>query len=246
MHYKEESKDVQRLAKSTNTECRTTPTHAELKQLNLSLGLNTIVLSIRSHKTRIHGSVFLWNYTAKVVICDIDGTITKSDVGGHIMPIFGYDWVQPGIAQLLTAIHNNGYKVLYLSSRPIEMLTRTKKYLKRIKQDNCVLPNGPVIMSPNGIFESFTLEIIKRKPQEFKIPTLLSIQKLFPAAHNPFYAAYGNRNTDVISYISAGIKVMNVYIISKDGIVLCQSKPSPTTYAKLFERIAELYPKISD
>ena len=48
-----------------------------------------------------------------------DGTITKSDVLGHILPIIGRDWAQSGVAQLFTQIQDNGYKMLYLSARAI-------------------------------------------------------------------------------------------------------------------------------
>lgn len=43
----------------------------------------------------------------------------RSDVLGHILPIVGKDWAQSGVAQLFTKIKNNGYKLLYLSSRAI-------------------------------------------------------------------------------------------------------------------------------
>ena len=33
--------------------------------------------------------IFLWRQTDKLVISDIDGTITKSDVLGHILPVIG-------------------------------------------------------------------------------------------------------------------------------------------------------------
>lgn len=53
------------------------------------------------------------------MVSDIDGTITKSDVLGHILPIIGKDWAQGGVAQLFTKIKNNGYNFLYLSARAI-------------------------------------------------------------------------------------------------------------------------------
>ena len=53
----------------------------------------------------------------KVVISDIDGTITKSDVLGHILPVIGRDWAQSGVAQLFSKIRANGYHIMYLSAR---------------------------------------------------------------------------------------------------------------------------------
>lgn len=63
--------------------------------------------------------LFRWKHNDKVVISDIDGTITKSDVLGHILPMVGRDWAQIGVAQLFSKIEENGYKLLYLSARAI-------------------------------------------------------------------------------------------------------------------------------
>ena len=52
-----------------------------------------------------------------MVISDIDGTITKSDVLGHILPVIGRDWAQSGVAQLFSKIRANGYHIMYLSAR---------------------------------------------------------------------------------------------------------------------------------
>ena len=47
----------------------------------------------------------------QVVISDIDGTITKSDVLGHIFPAIGKDWAHSGVAQLFSKISRNGYQL---------------------------------------------------------------------------------------------------------------------------------------
>ena len=39
--------------------------------------------------------IFLWRHTDKLVISDIDGTITKSDVLGHILPVIGNNILSP-------------------------------------------------------------------------------------------------------------------------------------------------------
>jgi hypothetical protein len=43
-------------------------------------------------------------------------------------------------------------------------------------------------------------EIVVRRPHEFKIACLQDIRALFPAEWNPFYAAFGNRDTDEVAY----------------------------------------------
>ena len=54
-----------------------------------------------------------------MVISDIDGTITRSDVLGHVLPRVGLDWSHLGITRLFTNICANGYQILFLSSRAI-------------------------------------------------------------------------------------------------------------------------------
>jgi len=48
----------------------------------------------------LQGQIFLWDWKDKIVISDVDGTITKSDVLGHIMPRVGKDWTQPNTVDL--------------------------------------------------------------------------------------------------------------------------------------------------
>jgi phosphatidate phosphatase LPIN len=69
-----------------------------------------------------------------VVISDIDGTITKSDVLGHIMPVIGRDWAQSGVARLFSKIRGNGYHIMYLSARAIGQASMTKDYLDSVRQ----------------------------------------------------------------------------------------------------------------
>lgn len=65
--------------------------------------------------------IYVWNYTDKLVVSDVDGTITRSDVLGHVYAKIGKDWTQPGTADLFSSIQANGYKMLYLTARPIGM-----------------------------------------------------------------------------------------------------------------------------
>ena len=50
--------------------------------------------------SKCNATIYLWNYTDRIVVSDVDGTITKSDALGQILPSIGKDWTQRGIAQL--------------------------------------------------------------------------------------------------------------------------------------------------
>ena len=128
----------------------------------------------------------------QVVISDIDGTITKSDVLGHLLPVIGRDWAQSGVAHLYTKIRNNGYQIIYLSARAIGQASVTKDYLQSLKQGDVCLPDGPLFLNPDSLIHAFKREVIDRNPEEFKIRCLKDIQSLFNGK-NPFFAGYGNR-----------------------------------------------------
>lgn len=94
----------------------------QIDSLNLKNGMNEVVFSVTTAyqgTTRCKCYLFKWKHNDKVVISDIDGTITKSDVLGHILPMVGKDWAQIGVAQLFSKIEQNGYRLLYLSARAI-------------------------------------------------------------------------------------------------------------------------------
>merc|ERR1712123_373599 len=110
---------------------------ARLSEMNLQPGSNEVEFSVTTAfqgTTRCKCHIYLWHHTDKVVISDIDGTITKSDVLGHILPVIGSAWAQSGVAQLFTKINNNGYQIMYLSARAIGQASITKDYLQSVKQ----------------------------------------------------------------------------------------------------------------
>lgn len=84
-----------------------TPSSEQLKSLNLQPGENEITFSVKSRLQGdqfVTGKIFMWDYRTKIVISDVDGTITRSDVMGHVMPRFGHDWSHQGICNLFQRI----------------------------------------------------------------------------------------------------------------------------------------------
>ncbi|XP_054534241.1 phosphatidate phosphatase LPIN1 isoform X15 [Pan troglodytes] len=78
-------------------------TSEQLKSLKLKNGPNDVVFSVTTQyqgTCRCEGTIYLWNWDDKVIISDIDGTITRSDTLGHILPTLGKDWTHQGIAKL--------------------------------------------------------------------------------------------------------------------------------------------------
>ena len=146
------------------------PTSAQIKLLNLKPGRNIIKFICKSRLSGEHileSEIYLWEKNEKIIISDVDGTITKSDVLGQLMPILGNDWAQPGVTKLYNSIEKNGYKIIYLTARALCQSTQTKNYLNKLNQNELQLPKGPLVMSPDGLFTSFKREVIDKTPQVF-------------------------------------------------------------------------------
>ncbi|KAF6768475.1 hypothetical protein AHF37_05917 [Paragonimus kellicotti] len=205
-------------------------TSDQLKKLNLCPGVNEAVFSVI---TKYQGTcqcacyVYLWNWTDKIVISDIDGTITRSDLLGHLMPLVGLQWIQPKVAQLYDRIAKNGYRFVYLSSRAIGQAQATRRFLHSVNQDNAWLPDGPILLAPFSALHAFRKEVIERRAEEFKIECLRQMEALFPKDHNPsenvpaLVAGFGNRLSDIISYRAVGIKEHQIFIVNHLGNIMC-------------------------
>ncbi|KAL0028584.1 hypothetical protein WJX79_003521 [Trebouxia sp. C0005] len=152
------------------------PSPAQLKALPLQYGQNTIDFTFAGQRLRAYIHYFNWN--SRLVISDIDGTITKSDLLGHLLPRVGFDWSHRGVTRLFTNIKANGYVFMFLSSRAIAQASATRDYLHTLNQDGETLPAGPVIISPDGLFPSLYRELVLRRPHEFKISASSSTQKV--------------------------------------------------------------------
>jgi len=192
-----------------------------LKRLNLNRGHNDVQFSVTTAfqgTCRCSCNIFLWQHTDKVIISDIDGTITRSDVLGQILPAIGRDWAQCGVAKLFSQIEANGYHLVYLTARAIGQAAITKDYLNFVKQENINLPRGPLFLNPDSLISAFKREVIDRNPEEFKIGCLKNIQSLF-GGRNPFFAGYGNRPNDAVAYKAVEIPDCRIFTINPSGVV---------------------------
>ncbi|NXW68061.1 LPIN3 phosphatase, partial [Hirundo rustica] len=191
----------------------------QIGKLNLQDGPNEVAFSVTTQyqgTCRCEATIFLWNWNEKVVISDIDGTITKSDALGQILPQLGKDWTHRGIVKLFHKIHLNGYKFLYCSARAIGMADITKGYLKWVNEQGCGLPMGPMLLSPSSLLSAFHREVIEKKPEVFKVTCLTDIRKLF-ATKSPFYAGFGNRPNDVYAYKQVGLPESRIFTVNPKG-----------------------------
>ena len=144
------------------------PTSAQLASLGLVEGKNTVVFQTKS---MLHGTVsvaariFLVPVSTAVVVSDIDGTVTRSDVRGHVYAKLGIDWTHSGLCELYSRLAHAPPKsapaspkspdgafaaenvaaeprriVVYLTARSLGQVDGTRAFLSGIVQHGVAPP----------------------------------------------------------------------------------------------------------
>lgn len=162
--------------------------------------------------------------------------------------MIGRDWTHAGVAKLYTDIVNNGYNIMYLTSRSVGQADTTRAYIYGVNQDGYRLPKGPTIMSPDRTMAALRREIYLRKPEVFKMACLRDILGLFNGKENPFYAGFGNRLTDALSYRSVNIPSSRIFTINSNAEVsldLLSLNQYKSSYVSMRELLDHFFPPVS-
>lgn len=221
-------------------------TSDQLKDLELKPGENTMSFTV--NRATCEANMYLWKHDTPVVISDIDGTITKSDVLGHVLSKIGRDWTHAGVAKLYSDIVANGYNIMYLTSRSVGQADATRAYLNGIAQNGYRIPRGPTILSPDRTLAALRREVYLRKPHVFKMATLRDIRNLYGPDSHCFYAGFGNRLTDQISYRTVDVPRSRIFTINSNAEVsldLLSLNKLKLSYVNMTEVVDHYFPPIS-
>ncbi|VDK88027.1 unnamed protein product [Dibothriocephalus latus] len=225
-------------------------TSEEVLNLGLKPGLNSAEFRI---VTKFQGTyscsanIYLWRSDDQLIISDVDGTITRSDLLGHVLPMLGHDWTHDGVAELYSKIASNGYKFVYLSARAIGQAGVTRSYLEHVFQRGKYrLPDGPVLLSPSSLMDALHREVIEGKPEIFKIQCLAELKEIFGPDASPFFAAFGNRQNDVLAYTEAGFEPCRIFTVNPNGMLRneCLTGHS-STFDELISLTDHIFPCLS-
>lgn len=187
-------------------------------------------------------------YCLALWLATIANSVDRSDALGHVLNMIGRDWTHLGVAKLYTDIAGNGYNIMYLTSRSTGQADTTRTYLNGVAQEGYKLPKGPVIMSPDRTIAALRREIYLRKPEVFKMACLRDILHLFPNRENPFYAGFGNRFTDALSYRSVNIPSTRIFTINSNAEVsldLLSLNKYKSSYVSMRELVDHFFPPVS-
>lgn len=225
------------------------PKHEVLSSLKLREGLNELEYHFIGNMDTpivLKSRIFFYKYAIqrRIIISDIDGTITRSDVLGHVMPFLSQDWSHQDICDLFTKLASRGYIMIYLTARNIGLFAKTLNYLKSVKQKGLTLPEGPIVTSPDSLLESFKREMIIKNPEVFKIQVLRDIKQVFGETqdYNPIFAGFGNKDTDAIAYRVISIPKRRVFIINPKGDIYNLKTQVTVSYGQLATNLEEDFP----
>jgi phosphatidate phosphatase LPIN len=104
-------------------------------------------------------------------------------------------------------------------------------------------------MSPDRTMAALRREIYLRKPEVFKMACLRDIMNLFqkPQGQTPFYAGFGNRLTDALSYRSVNIPSTRIFTINSNAEVsldVLSLNSYKTGYASMREIVDHFFPPV--
>lgn len=94
-------------------------TDKQIRKMNLTFGKN--VISYGFAEAFLKAEIYLFSDNDKLIVSDVDGTVTKNDLGGHFHNFCGNDYLHEGYAELCKKIDKNGYKIVWLTMRAMPL-----------------------------------------------------------------------------------------------------------------------------
>lgn len=174
----------------------------------------------------------------KIIISDLDGTLTKSDFYGMVNNIISRNHIHNGYIEFIEKVHENGYQVVWLTMRSISMYTLSKNYIKM----HTKVP-GPLLPWPEQILSALKKELTKNTidPKAF---LLRNVREVFPEEVNPFVGALGNRENDALAYTAAEIPLDRIFLVNAASIVQRWGCHEEISYSHMSKDIENYFPNL--
>jgi hypothetical protein len=160
----------------------------ELEGMGLRPGKNSIRYEMihslnNDRRYSVKADIHLWNAWDKIVVVDIDGTVTKTDVAGFGAEKLGYEYIHQGVCEAVSHISKLGYRILFLTSRAITLATSTREFLRSIGFANggTGMPEFALITTTERFLQSLVVGV--RSADKFKTVALMEILRIFQPQH---------------------------------------------------------------
>ena len=69
-----------------------------------------VILLSNGSESRVSAGLYLWHVDSSLVVFDIDGTVTTSDVAGQLGQLFGIPFVHAAVCEFACHLHARGYR----------------------------------------------------------------------------------------------------------------------------------------
>lgn len=182
--------------------------------LGLDEGVYEVRQVVRGDASDVQSFLRLRPVGTKLVVIDIDGTLTTSDaevfqdaIDEYFFPLYDGEYLPepyPGAVELTWALHDRGYELVYLTGRPYWLTRITRDWLAELGfapgHLHLTDSNGEALPTESGV-------------GAYKRDYLLYLQSLGYVLD----AAYGNATTDIYAYAAAGIDPARTWIIGDHG-----------------------------
>jgi hypothetical protein len=141
----------------------------------------------------VQGDVCSWEEGRTILVCDIDGTVSETDV--HALLFDRSDTKSrplPGAAETLRS-PSKRYNLMFLTGRPVAWHAKTYKWL-----ENQGFPAAPAALAPDVRHAA--------KVEQFKARTIAVLRKHYPNA----LIGIGNAETDSQAYTASGLLALMI------------------------------------
>lgn len=239
------------VAEQTSLGDRLRPSHETLVAFGLKPGPNAIEFVCAGNfgqPCTVRSCVYLYPHSdnRRIVVSDIDGTITRSDVRGHLLGLMSINYLHDSVCALYSELDRRGYTMVYLTARPLALADSTQRYLSSAAQRDARLPRGPLLLSADSVFLSFKREFYHRTTDVFKADCLRDLARVFGCAEGGrLFAGFGNRDKDTAAYRRAGIAPHCIFEMRERGALRSPASGEELSYCALHARVDELFPCVA-
>lgn len=236
------------------------PAQEDFLKMRLRDGSNDIEFvahTATEGEVRVSARLYFWPISAKIVIAEIDGAISRGSTSGrmltNLLPIMEKDsssMMHEGAPEFYSRLAKNGYRIVYLTCQGPSRAEWIHSMRRRstsadASRDCALLPNGPVLLSPDRLLGS--MEPASMNAQEFKVAALNGLRALFPVEVNPFYAAFGKTYADSVVFTQVGVFLGKVFLVDEgDGRLRHNSLMNfQESYRSVLRMADKMFPPIS-
>jgi phosphatidate phosphatase PAH1 len=191
-------------------------------------GRYPFALVVAADGSRADGELWLFAPGTKVVVFDIDGTLTGGDEELFAQLLSGTDPVpRRGAVEVARAHRDHAIQPLYLSGRPYQIAGLTRRWLS-----SHGFPPGP-LLTPARTVQARPGEAVERYKREV-------LNSLTTGAKVVIVRAYGNAESDLCAYAEAGVAPARTFMVGALGGHACAGHDPSQPLESYVEHLAGL------